>query len=61
VAKVKETIDILFLDADKEGYLDYLNKLLPLVRPGGLIISHNWNSMDQIILTGLQKALILKP
>lgn len=34
-------IDLLFIDADKEGYLDYLNKLLPKVRPGGLILSHN--------------------
>lgn len=41
VPKLKEPIDILFLDADKEGYLDYLNKLLPLVRPGGLVIAHN--------------------
>jgi predicted O-methyltransferase YrrM len=41
VIKLKETIDILFLDADKAGYLDYLNKLLPLVRPGGLILAHN--------------------
>jgi len=39
--KLKEQIDILFLDADKEGYIDYLNKLLPLVRQGGLIIAHN--------------------
>jgi predicted O-methyltransferase YrrM len=36
-----EPIDILFLDADKEGYLDYLDKLLPLIRPGGLIVAHN--------------------
>jgi predicted O-methyltransferase YrrM len=36
-----EPIDILFLDADKSGYIDYLDKLLPLVRPGGLIIAHN--------------------
>ncbi len=35
------TIDILFLDADKEGYIDYLNKLLPKVRPGGLVVAHN--------------------
>jgi len=34
-------IDILFLDADKEGYIDYLDKLLPLIRPGGLIVAHN--------------------
>jgi predicted O-methyltransferase YrrM len=37
-------IDILFLDADKEGYIDYLEKLLPLVRPGGLIVAHNMTS-----------------
>lgn len=36
-----EGIDILFLDADKQGYIDYLNKLVPLVRPGGLIVAHN--------------------
>ncbi len=41
VKKLKEPIDILFLDADKRGYPDYLQKLLPLVRPGGLIIGHN--------------------
>lgn len=44
VKKLKEPIDLLFLDADKQGYLDYLNKLLPLVRPGGLVVAHN---MDQ--------------
>jgi caffeoyl-CoA O-methyltransferase len=43
VQNIKEPIDVLFLDADKEGYIDYLNKLLPLVRPGGLILAHNVN------------------
>jgi len=41
VTRIKEPIDVLFIDADKEGYTDYLNKLLPLVRPGGLILAHN--------------------
>lgn len=41
VTRLKEPIDVLFLDADKPGYPDYLEKLLPLVRPGGLIIGHN--------------------
>jgi predicted O-methyltransferase YrrM len=41
VKQHKNPIDILFLDADKRGYIDYLDKLLPLVRPGGLIIAHN--------------------
>jgi predicted O-methyltransferase YrrM len=45
VKNQKETIDILFIDAEKKGYIDYLNKLLPLVRPGGLIVAHNVVSM----------------
>jgi predicted O-methyltransferase YrrM len=43
VASIEGPIDILFLDADKEGYVDYLDKLLPKLRPGGLIIAHNIN------------------
>ena len=41
VTELEEPIDILFIDADKSGYLDYLNQLLPLVRPGGLVLAHN--------------------
>ncbi len=41
VAELKGPIDMVFLDADKQGYVDYLQKLLPLVRPGGLILAHN--------------------
>lgn len=41
VTTLQEPIDLLFLDADKEGYIDYLEKLLPLVRPGGLVVAHN--------------------
>ncbi len=43
VTRLQEPIDILFLDADKAGYIDYLRKLLPLVRPGGLIVADNIN------------------
>jgi predicted O-methyltransferase YrrM len=43
VTELDGSIDILFLDADKEGYVDYLNKLLPLLRPGGLVLAHNIN------------------
>jgi len=44
VAKLKDIVDLAFIDADKEGYLDYLRKLSPLVRPGGLIVAHNMAS-----------------
>jgi caffeoyl-CoA O-methyltransferase len=43
LAQLKGPIDVAFLDADKEGYPDYLNRFLPLVRPGGLIIADNAN------------------
>jgi predicted O-methyltransferase YrrM len=43
VAKVEGPVDLVFLDADKEGYLDYLEKLLPKLRPGGLVVAHNMN------------------
>lgn len=41
VEKLKGPIDVVFIDADKEGYVGYLRKVLPLVRPGGLILAHN--------------------
>jgi len=43
VEKLKGPVDVVFIDADKNGYVDYLRKLLPLVRPGGLILAHNIN------------------
>ncbi len=44
VTKLKDPIDLVFIDADKEGYLDYLLKLGPLLRPGGLVAAHNMQS-----------------
>ena len=41
ITTLKGPIDVVFIDADKQGYVDYLTKLLPLVRPGGLILAHN--------------------
>ncbi|MFC1783690.1 O-methyltransferase, partial [Planctomycetota bacterium] len=32
ITKLKDPIDVIFIDADKEGYLDYFNKLHSLVR-----------------------------
>ena len=55
VTRIKEPIDVLFIDADKEGYTDYLNKLLPLVRPGGFILSHNIDSTGQDYIDAITK------
>jgi caffeoyl-CoA O-methyltransferase len=49
VTRLSAPVDVVFIDADKEGYLDYLNKLLPLVRPGGLILAHNVQSAGDYV------------
>ena len=49
VKQVKGPIDLVFLDADKEGYLSYLKTLLPLVRPGGLITADNIGSAPDYV------------
>lgn len=35
------SFDMAFVDADKENYLNYYEALLPLMRPGGLIVVDN--------------------
>jgi len=49
ITKLKDPVDIVFIDAEKEGYVDYLNKILPLVRPGGLILAHNVNMVADYV------------
>jgi len=47
VPKVQGPVDVVFIDAEKSGYTDYLRKVLPLVRPGGLILAHNVNMIRE--------------
>ena len=56
IKRLKDPIDILFIDADKEGYIDYLNQLLPLVRPGGLILAHNLNMVPDYVAAVVRNA-----
>jgi predicted O-methyltransferase YrrM len=41
IGKLQGPVDLVFIDAEKDGYEDYLKQVLPLVRPGGLILAHN--------------------
>jgi caffeoyl-CoA O-methyltransferase len=49
LTKLNEHVDLVFIDADKGGYLDYLKKTLPLVRPGGLILAHNLDMVPEYV------------
>ena len=41
IGKIDETFDLVFLDADKENYIEYYNLCIDKVRSGGLIIADN--------------------
>ncbi len=41
IPRQKGPFDLVFLDAAKGQYIDYLDFVLPKVRPGGFIVAHN--------------------
>jgi caffeoyl-CoA O-methyltransferase len=41
IPKLSDTYDLVFLDADKEQYVDYFKTVLPLVKQGGFILVDN--------------------
>lgn len=41
IPTLKPSWDLVFMDADKTGYVDYYNLVLPLLNPNGLIIVDN--------------------
>ncbi|MCP4460390.1 MAG: O-methyltransferase [Cytophagales bacterium] len=41
IPELDETWDLVFIDADKENYLNYFNLVVENVRPGGFIIADN--------------------
>jgi caffeoyl-CoA O-methyltransferase len=42
--------DLIFIDADKGGYVEYLGQSLPLLREGGLLLGDN--TLPDAVLTG---------
>jgi predicted O-methyltransferase YrrM len=41
IGKLEETWDLVFIDADKENYIQYFNLVLPKVRVNGFILADN--------------------
>ena len=56
-----EHLDLVFIDADKGGYVSYWNELVPRVRPGGLLLADNvlWSGriVDETVDDGDTQAL----
>ena len=56
IPHISDIFDIVYIDADKENYLNYYNLVFDKVKPGGLIMADNvfwngkvleWESADQ--------------
>lgn len=41
IPTLRETFDLVFIDADKKNYLSYFDRVLPMVRTGGFILVDN--------------------
>lgn len=51
IPELIETWDIVFIDADKTGYLAYYNLILPAVRQGGVILADNVLFHGEVLTT----------
>ena len=51
IPALDEVWDLVFIDADKPGYLDYFELVLPRLRSGGLIIADNVLFHGQVLET----------
>jgi caffeoyl-CoA O-methyltransferase len=41
IPQLETTFDLVFIDADKENYINYFNMVVPLMNKGGIILSDN--------------------
>jgi caffeoyl-CoA O-methyltransferase len=53
---MEPAFDLAFIDADKERYVDYYEALLPLLRPGGLLVADNTLWSGEVLAPTTQSA-----
>tara|TARA_B110001450_G_scaffold143215_1_gene134016 strand:- start:2633 stop:3274 length:642 start_codon:yes stop_codon:yes gene_type:complete len=51
IPKINKTFDLVFLDADKENYIEYFNLIIDKVNSGGVIIADNVLWSGKVIKT----------
>lgn len=47
VPKLRGPYDFVFIDAWKQDYVKYLDMVIPMVRPGGVIVAHNVTNLKE--------------
>jgi len=60
VPKLHGPYDFVFIDAWKQDYVRYLDMVIPMVRPGGVIVAHNVTDLKEE-LTDFLHAVKTKP
>ncbi len=45
--KLRGPYDSVFIDAWKQDYVKYLDMVVPMVRPGGVIVAHNVTDLKE--------------
>ena len=58
-ARSEPLFDMVFIDADKNNYPAYLNLVVPMTRPGGLILADNVIRGGRVLDTGATDAYVL--
>jgi len=54
VAELQGPFDLVFIDADKENYINYFNLVFPKVSPGGYILADNTLWYGKVIQAGAE-------
>ncbi len=49
IPKLQGPFDFVFMDAEKSDYVRYLQMVVPLVRPGGVIVAHNVTDLRSLL------------
>ncbi len=51
VRALPEVVDLAFVDADKSGYVDYYEQLVPRLRPNGILLADNTLADGRVVGT----------
>ncbi|AND63482.1 methyltransferase [Flavobacterium covae] len=64
IPTLNKTFDLVFIDADKENYINYFHLIIPMMNPGGIILSDNvlWSGkiLDEVKTNDKSTQILLK-
>jgi predicted O-methyltransferase YrrM len=55
IPKLNKTFDLVFIDADKENYVNYFNVIIDIMTPGAIILSDNVLWSGKVLETKFKK------